>query len=69
MVTLIQIAGHLSQFLSVDTSKIEYKKLDIYKIDYSNFNKQIFIEDISIQNWHNEYGDPNDCYSDFIFRL
>ena len=28
---LIQIADHLSQFLSVDTSKIEYKELDIYK--------------------------------------
>ena len=27
------------------------------------------IADISIQNWHNEYDDPNDCYSDFIFRL
>ena len=66
---LIQIAEHLSQFLSVDTSKIEYKKLDIYKRDYSNFNDQSFIEDISIQNWHNEYDDPNDCYSDFIFRL
>ena len=66
---LIQIAEHLSQFLSVDTSKIEYKKLDIYKRDYSNFNDQSFIEDISIQNWHNEYDDPNDCYTDFIFRL
>ena len=66
---LIQIADHLSQFLSVDTSKIEYKKLDIYKRDYSNFNEQSFIEYISIQNWHNEYDDPNDCYSDFIFRL
>ena len=29
----------------------------------------IFIEDISIQNWHNKYDDPNDCYSDFIYRL
>ena len=65
---LIQIADHLSQFLSVDTSKIEYKKLDIYKRDYSNFNEQSFIEDISIQNWHNEYDHPNDCYSDFIFQ-
>ena len=36
---LIEIADHLSQFLSVDTSKIEYKKLDIYKRDYSNFNE------------------------------
>ena len=66
---LIQIADHLSQFPSVDTSKIEYKKLDIYKRDNSNFNEQSFIEDISIQNWHKEYDDPNDCYSDFIFRL
>ena len=66
---LIQIAEHLSQFLWVDTSKIEYQKLDIYKRDYSNFNDQSFIEDISIQNWHDEYDDPNDCYTDFIFRL
>ena len=36
---LIQIADHISQFLSVDTSKIEYKKLDIYKRDYINFNE------------------------------
>ena len=66
---LIQIADHLSQFLSVDTSIIEYKILDIYKRDYSNFNEQSFIEDISIQNWHNEYDDLYDCYSDFIFQL
>ena len=36
---LIQIADYLPQFLSVDTSKIEYKKLDISKRDYSNFNE------------------------------
>ena len=66
---IIQIAEHLSQFISVDTSKIEYKKLDIYKRDYSNFDEQRFIEDISIQNWRNKYNDPNDCYSDFVFQI
>ena len=51
---LIQIADHLSQFLPIDTSKIEYKKLDIYKRDYSNFNEQsllkIFQSKIGIMN-------------------
>ena len=41
----------------------------IFTKEISNVNEQSFIEDISIQNWHNEYDDPNDCYSDFIFRL
>ena len=45
---LIQIADHLLQFLSVVTYKIEYKKFDIYKRDYSNFDEQSFIEDIYI---------------------
>ena len=63
---LIQIADHSS---SQSIPQIKYKKFDIYKRDYNNVNEQSFIEDISIQNWHNEYDDPNDCYSDFIFRL
>ena len=66
---IIEIADHLAQFLSMDKSKVEYKKINMYKRDYKNFDSQSFIEDITIQKWNNDYNNTNDCYNDFIFRL
>ena len=66
---IIEIAGHLVQFLSVDKSKVEYKKINMYKRDYKKFVSQSFVEDITIQKWNNDYNNTNDCYNDFIFRL
>ena len=65
---IIEIADHLVQFLSVDKSKLNIKRLTCIK-GTKNFDSQSFVEDITIQKWNNDYNNTNDCYNDFIFRL
>ena len=57
------------QFVSIDTSKIEYDKFKYYKRNYRNFSEESFLADITIQKWNNDFEDVNDSYNDFIFRL
>ena len=66
---IIEIADHLLQFVSIDTSKIEYNNVKCYKRNYRNFSEESFIADISIQKWYNDFTNVNDSYNDFIFRL
>ena len=66
---IFKIADHLLQFVSIDTSKIEYNKFKYYKRNYRNFSEEIFLADITIQKWNNDFEDVNDSYNDFIFRL
>ena len=66
---IIEIADHLLQFVSIDTSKIEYNKFKYYKRNYRNFFEETFLADITIQKWNNDFEDVNDSYNDFIFRL
>ena len=66
---IIEIADHLLQFVSIDTSKIEYNKFKYYKRNYRNFSEESFLADITIQKWKNDFEDVNDSYNDFIFRL
>ena len=66
---IIEIADHLLQFVSIDTSKIEYNKFKYYKRNYRNFSEESFLADITIQIWNNDFEDVNDSYNDFIFRL
>ena len=66
---IIEIEDHLLQFVSIDTSKIEYNKVKCYKRNHRNFSEESFIADITIQKWYNDFQDANDSYNDFIFRL
>ena len=45
-----QIADHFAKFMLVKRININYKNTTFYQYDYSNFEKENFIEDIS-NNW------------------
>ena len=47
---LLTFSEHLSQFVSVNRGKIDYKKINIYERDYSKFTVESFCDDLSIQN-------------------
>ena len=67
---LIKFADHFSQFLSVKKEIIRYQPNDIYKRDLSNFNKNMFVDDVSIQNWNpNNFDNVNSIFDDFKWRL
>ena len=69
LTTLIQIADHLAQFVSVDKQNITHKNTTYYKRDYKNFNQQSFLNNLSTQNWSNEILDPNVMFDEFILKL
>ena len=67
---LIELADHLSQFLYISLHNVTHKtKTPIYKHDYSKFNEQSFLDDISIQQWNCESQDVNLAFNDFSWRL
>ena len=62
-------SDHFSQFISIQRSKFDYKTISIYKRDYSKFSDESFRDDVSIQNFNNEFMDINDQFNDFYFKL
>ena len=67
---LIELADHLSQFLYISLNNVTYKpKSIIYKHDYSKFNEQSFLDDVSIQQWNSDSQDVNTLFNDFSWRL
>ena len=64
---LIQISDHLPQFSCINKD-ISTDKTPYYKRNYSKFNEQSFLDDLSIQNWHNQQ-DPNMMFNNFAWRL
>ena len=66
---MINFSEHFCQFVSVNRKKIDLKKANVYKRDYSKFNTQSFRDDISIQKWDNTYDNVNDQFNDFYGRL
>ena len=43
---LVQFADHLAQFLTIEKNVDRVKPMDVFKQDYSNFDENIFLEDI-----------------------
>ena len=67
---LIKFADHFSQFLSVKKEIIRLQPNDIYKRDLTNFDKNLFVDDVSIQNWNpNKLDNVNSKFDDFQWRL
>ena len=66
---LTDFSDHFSQFLSLEKSKIDVKRTKLFKRDYSNFSVDSFRDDVSIQNFHNNFTDVNDKFNDFYFKL
>ena len=63
------LSDHYTQFVSVKREKIDFKKITMYKRDYTNFSEESFREDVSIQNFENTHEDVNDQFKDFYLRL
>ena len=67
---LIQFADHLSQFLSVNRKIDRIPSRDIYKRDYSRFDENSFIDDVSSQDWNLDKAQgTNELYNDFLSKL
>ena len=66
---LIEMADHLTQFVSVSSNNFSQQdKTDYFKRDYKNWDENLFMDDLSIQNWITS-DDVNTLYNDFSFRL
>ena len=42
-----KISDHLPQFLIIEDLKVNYTSLNYYKHDYSHFNEEVFVEEVS----------------------
>ena len=63
------LSDHFSQFISVQRPKFDYKCISIYKRNYSKFSEKSFRDDVSIQNFNNDFTNINDEFNDFFFKL
>ena len=66
---ITDLSDHYTQFVSVNREKLDYKKITMYKRNYSTFSEESFRDDVSIQNFNNNLEDVNDQFKDFYLRL
>ena len=66
---ITDFSDHYTQFVSVFREKIDYKSINIYKRDFSIFSEESFRDDVSIQNFNNQFQDINDKFNDFYSKL
>ena len=62
---LIEFADHLSQFASISKHNPNTPTEICYKLDQSKFNENLFLEDLSIQNFEDKEN-ANDSFSDLL---
>ena len=62
---LIEFAVHLSQFASISKHNPNTPTDICYKLDQSKFNENLFLEDLSIQNFEDKEN-ANDSFSDLL---
>ena len=60
---LLTFSEHISQFVSVNRGKIDYKKINIYERDYSKFTVE------SYRDWDLTLDNVNDSFKDFHMKL
>ena len=66
---ITDFSDHYSQFVSVKREKLEFKKMTMYKRNYSTFSEDSSRDDVSIQNFDNNLEDVNDQFKDSYLRL
>ena len=66
---ITDFSDHYSQFVSIERERLDFKKITMYKRNYSTFSEDSFRDDISIQNFDNNLEDVNDQFKDFYLRL
>ena len=66
---LLEIADHLTQFVSIHNVETCPENESYYfKRDDSNWKEDLFLDDLSIQNWETNSEDPNLRYKDMLMR-
>ena len=66
---LIMFADHFSQFLSINKEIIKPSTSNVFKRDFSSFEENMCIDDVSIQNWNNNLHDTNSKFDDFLWKM
>ena len=66
---LTDISDHYSQFISIQEQKLDFKSTTIYRRDYSNFSEESFRDDVSIQDFNNNFENINEQFHDFYNKL
>ena len=61
----LRIFDHLPQFFILDNVKVNCKTLNYYKIDYSKFEEEKFINDFSLLDWANILNNNLDASTKF----
>ena len=62
-------ADHFSQFLSINKEIIKPSTSNVFKRDFSSFEENMYIDDVSIQNWNNNLHDTNSKFNDFLWKI
>ena len=65
---LIEIADHLTQFVSVHNQVSTPQNESYYKRDDKNWKEDLFLDDLSIQNWETNSEDPDLRFKDLLMR-
>ncbi|MCH2406285.1 MAG: hypothetical protein MK200_08855, partial [Nitrosopumilus sp.] len=66
---LLEIADHLTQFVSIQKQDQNLKSETFYKRDDSNWKENLYLDDLSIQNWDITSQDPNARFTDLLLRF
>ena len=60
-----KISDHLPQFLIIEDLKVNYTSLNYYKHDYSRFNEEVFVEEVSHLDFSTVYNSNLDTNCKF----
>ena len=66
---LLTLSDHFSQIISVSREQINFKKINVFRRDYSKYSSESFRDDVSIQNWNYSHNNVNDSFKDFFTKL
>ena len=66
---ITDLSDHYSQFLCIDRKTLDLKSIKSFKRDFSNFSEESFRDDVSIQNFNNNFESVDEKFNDFYFKL
>ena len=64
---ITELSDHFTQFVSVSREKLDFKKITMYRRNYSSFSDDSLRDDVSIQNLNNNLEDVSDQFIDFYW--
>ena len=55
--------------INQQVKQIDFKKINVYRRDYSKYSSESFCDDVSIQNWNYSHNNVNDSFNNFFTKL